>query len=378
MQREIMLDLEEEQRQGSTELLVALGAAPGDLDYVKATLELLGTQLAGYYDPREKEMVLLDDLGAEGQEVTLWHELVHALQDQHYDLRKLMKWTPGRGDALSALQSLAEGDATSGMLDVMLSGRGQTALDLPVGVLSGSLGMLEAMPEVASVPRLLKRSIVAPYVDGLAFVHALRRDGGWAAVDAAWHDLPTTTEQVLHPDKFRSHEPALVVPQPPAPRPGPSDAIYRDALGEQSLRIAFEEWIPKGSAAEAASGWGGDAIVVFAAGDRRAVGIRVTFDDETHARRGFEAIVRGALLPEAESWTGKNPPLPVPASVAAAAVGRHQVCQARPLRGPFAAVWRGRDVGVALGPYQRTGSVTHAAGDCPSALTWATAIVEAR
>jgi hypothetical protein len=374
MKKELAMDLEPPLLQGSTELLFALGAAGPGLDYLGSMLELLGTQLAGFYDPRDKEMVLLDDLGGEAEQATLWHELVHGLQDQHYDLKRLMKWEAGRGDALSAVQSLAEGDAMSGMLDVSLASVGRTALDLPEGMLSGSLSLLEAMPEIASVPRLMKRSIVAPYADGLAFVHALRREGGWGAVDATWRAIPTSTEQVLHPEKYRSHEAAESMPAPPPPPKGPTDVIFRDVLGEQALRLAMEEWIPNATAAKAASGWGGDTVAVFATGDQRAVAIRVRFDDEASARRGFEGIARGALQVESENWSSTKPPAYVAATAAAPAVRRGEVCQLRPLRGPFAAVRRGRDVGVALGPYQRSGSVTGSASDCPAALRWAHAI----
>lgn len=377
MKKELAEDLEPELLEGSTELLFALGAARADLDYLGSMLTLLGTQLAGFYDPREKEMVLLDDLGVEAQQATLWHELVHALQDQHYDLKPLMKWQAGRGDALAAVQSLAEGDATSAMMDLMLLPRGQTALDVPEGMLAGSLGLMEAMPEIASVPRILKRSIVAPYVDGLAFVHARRRAGGWSAVDTAWRDLPTTSEQILHPEKYAAHERAEVVSVPPAPPGGPDHVVYRDVLGEQAIRIAFEEWVPRVTAVEAAAGWGGDNVAVFAAGDRRAVGIRLRYDDEAHAKRGFEAVARGALQPESDVASGDKPPPSVPVAHASAAVRKGSVCQVRAHRGPFAAVWRGRDLGVALGPYQRAGSATQSLSDCASALRWAESIAQA-
>jgi len=374
MKKELAEDLEPPLLQGSAELLFALGAAGPGLDYLGSMLELLGTQLAGFYDPRSKEMVLLDDLGGEAEQATLWHELVHGLQDQHYDLKRLMKWESGRGDALSAVQSLAEGDAMSGMLDVSLAKAGRTALDLPEGMLSGSLALLEAMPEIASVPRLMKRSIVAPYTDGLAFVHALRRAGGWSAVDAAWRATPTTTEQVLHPEKYRAREVGVALPVPPAPASGLSDVIYRDVLGEQALRLAMEEWVPNTTAAKSATGWGGDVVTVFSTGERRAVAIRVRFDDEASAKRGFETVARGALQVESENWSSTKPPAYVPVAAAAPAVRRGEVCQARPLRGPFAAVRHGRDVAVALGPYQRSGSVTRSDGDCAGALRWANAI----
>jgi hypothetical protein len=377
MKREIMDELEPELLQGSTELLFSVGAAGAELDYLGTMLKLLGTQLAGFYDPRQKELVLMNDLGFEAEQATLWHELVHGLQDQHYDLKPLLKWQPGRGDAIAATQSLAEGDATSGMMDLMLAPAGRTALDME-DAFTGSMGVLEAMPEIASVPGLLKRSIVAPYVDGLAFVHAQRRAGGWAAVDAAWRALPATTEQLLHPEKYLKREPAEAVPAPRAPTGGPDKLLYRDVLGEQALRLLFEEWVPKVTATSAAAGWAGDGVAVFASGDRRAVGLHLRFDDEANAREGFEALARGALRPEPEEWAADKPPPVIGVREAATAVRKRDMCQSRTRRGPFAAVWRGRDVGVALGPYQRAGAVTQAAGDCAWAKAWAESIVTSR
>jgi len=277
---------------------------------------------------------------------------------------------------MAAVQALAEGDATSSMLDLMLRPRGQSALDME-NVLAMSMGMLEALPEIASVPTLLKRSIVAPYVDGIAFVNAERRLGGWAAVDAAWRELPTTTEQILHPEKYLAREPAEAIAVPPAPPGGPDKLLYRDALGEQALRIVLEEWVPKSTAAEAAAGWAGDQLAVFASGDRRAVAIHLRFDDERNAGEGLEGLVRGALRADIETFPSDRPPPSVPSEQAAPAVRKREVCQMRPGRGAFAAVWRGRDLGVALGPYQRSGSVTQAAGDCALALAWAQSIARA-
>lgn len=378
VQKELLVDLEPELLEGSNELLFSLGAAPADLDYLGAVLKLLGSQLAGFYDPRVKEMVLLDDLGAEAQEVTLWHELVHALQDQHYDLEKLVKWEPDRGDALGAIQALAEGDATSAMLDVMLLPRGMDALALGDTALKGSLSMVEALPEIASVPAVLKRSVVAPYIDGVAFAHALRAEGGWAAVDAAWRDPPTTTEQMLHPEKYRAREPAERVPAPAALPGGPERVIYHDILGEQTLRIAFEEWVPPATAAEAASGWAGDAVAVFASGDRRAVAVRLRYDTEEQAIRGFEVLARGALTEEPERRQGDRPAVAVSRDEGKKAAKAGRVCRERAQRGPFAVARSGRDLGVTLGPYQRRTGVATSDGSCTVALRWADAVARAR
>jgi hypothetical protein len=256
----------------------------------------------------------------------------------------------------------------------MLEPQGQTALDLPEGMLGKSMGVIEALPELDGVPPILKRSLVAAYADGLTFVNALRNKGGFAAVDAAWRDLPTSTEQILHPEKYERREGPLAVAPPPAPEAGPTTPVFVDVLGEQGLRFVFEEWMPLVSAAAAASGWGGDQLAVFAEGDRRAVGLHLTLDDEEHAKQTFEAIVRGALAGEPEDNGGTR----VEREQAAKIARLGQVCRERPRRGPFATVRVGRDLGVALGPFRREGATTRSDGDCAAGLRWASAIAKSK
>ncbi|HEY2406505.1 MAG TPA: hypothetical protein VGI10_10915, partial [Polyangiaceae bacterium] len=189
--RDLDEDTPPEVARGTTDLLYALGTVADSFDYRASVLELMRAELMGFYAPREKTMFLRGDLQGTERDATLWHELVHALQDQHYDLEKLIAYRADAGDEQSAVHALAEGDATSVMLDVVLSDKNKRAIDIDQPLLdmqsAVSAGTLQ------QVPPILKRSIIAPYLDGLAFVNALRRRGGWAAVDAAWRRLPTST-----------------------------------------------------------------------------------------------------------------------------------------------------------------------------------------
>ena len=45
-------------------------------------------------------------------DMLLAHELTHALQDQHFNLRRFEKWPHGDSDAELAAHALIEGDAT--------------------------------------------------------------------------------------------------------------------------------------------------------------------------------------------------------------------------------------------------------------------------
>jgi hypothetical protein len=365
----------------TNEMLFLLNVVPSDFDYEKSLLVLLEAQLAGFYEPKDKTMYLLADLPSADREATLAHELVHALQDQHYDLGALIKFRDDATDRLSAVHALAEGDATSAMMDHMLLGQGQRAIDLGDEVISlQTRALVELSPSMASVPTIVKRSVISPYVDGIEFVHWARRQGGWAAVDAIWAKPPTTTEQLLHPQKLTLREPALEVAIPAPPKGSALAAFYHDVLGEQSLRLLLEEWAPRRTAVEGASDWGGDRIAVFESGERRALAWHLRFDNELAAQRAFEVLLRGVLrdeLPAAGSGEGPVTVPDVDRNAATAAVRSGKTCRERPRRGPIASTRLGREVALVVGPMRRTPTGARADGDCTSAKAWASAIATA-
>jgi hypothetical protein len=343
------------------ELLVALGVVPLGFDYVAALVSLMSSELAGYYEPAEKTMYLASDLGAAERAATLSHELVHALQDQHYDLGKLLDYRSDDSDAQTAAHALAEGDATSAMLDQLLAPRGVKATDLSEQLLGVQV---RAAAELASgapeVPDILKRSLVAPYVDGIGLVHFLRRRGGWAEVDRIWKAPPSSTEQLLHPEKLLAREPPLSIAAPAPPAGGPSETVLTDVLGEQSVRLLLEEWVPRASAESGASGWGGDRLAVFHSDDRFAVAIHLRADSAEAALRQTAALSRGVAAQGGTTVRGSAS------------------CAERPDRGPFRVERRGRDVVIVAGPYRRVGSSVTAAASCAEAAGWAARIFAQR
>src|SRR5262249_4104934 len=73
-------------------LLQLLGLLPEKFDYAAETFALLEAQLAGFYEPADETMYMAADLDGDNAEATLAHELVHALQDQHFDLKARGKY----------------------------------------------------------------------------------------------------------------------------------------------------------------------------------------------------------------------------------------------------------------------------------------------
>lgn len=343
-----------EEVENEGEMLAALGLVPSDYNFVEGTYRLIQGRIAGFYEPDDGTMYLLDDLDDAEATETLAHELVHALQDQSFPLAPMLAYKPGDGDRISAVHSLVEGDATSAMFDVSMG----SAFAMSEDALRLALAFSNALsPEGATTPHVLTESLSAPYADGFAFVQERRKLGGWAAVDAAFRALPASTEQILHPEKYDAHEPPIAVAVPPLGALGPGfRPASDDVLGEQGLRIMLGEWTGARIAAEGAAGWGGDRYVVArrddaGAPDRRAVAVgwRAVFDTPK------DAVEVADIL---KAHFGVR-------------------CRERPAMGPFTWRRRGRDVVIAAGPFERQGKTPRSAGNCALASRWAEEMLRA-
>ena len=120
--------------------LKVFGYAPSELDIEETMLKLYTEEVAGFYNPRTKEMFLIREASKKGsitglfkklvgfkefkkdeQKTTLAHEMTHALADQYYDLQSMSDAAGKNDDMALAVSALIEGEATLLMLGEMLS-----------------------------------------------------------------------------------------------------------------------------------------------------------------------------------------------------------------------------------------------------------------
>ena len=190
-------------QRANEELLELLGLLPAGTDLRAVEASVFEEQVAGYYDPHRKRLALVRGAGVD--DVTLAHELTHALEDQHADLERL--GSGGGDDASTAQQALVEGSATVVMERYAM----RWPSDAPLGdALAGLTQVTGARP----LPQYVARSLVFPYLQGEAFVQALVRadDDGWKLVDLAERTRPPiSTAEILQPLRWlRAEQPAPV------------------------------------------------------------------------------------------------------------------------------------------------------------------------
>ena len=291
-------DYPEEEIVADERALEAFGLAPEGIDLGTLVLDLLGEQVAGFYDPRTDEMFVVSDEAAldATAEFTYTHEVVHALQDQAFDLEQLQGGVEDgtNDDAALALTALIEGDATAASIEY-LARHPLLAARLAVAAVVDSA-------QIDNAPPIVAQTLVFPYIGGQAFVAALLNEGGWDAVDAAYGDVPTSTEQILHPEKYldeeRDEPTAVSVPDLAAALGEGWSRAEENNFGEYQTAVVLADQEPgegigealPEAAAAAAAGWDGDRYAVWANGEQDVVAWVSVWDDAEEAEEFAEAV----------------------------------------------------------------------------------------
>jgi hypothetical protein len=275
-------------------------------DPVEKMITLLQGQVLAFYDPLSHTYYSLDVLpdaakplgNAELLESSVvLHELTHALQDQHFDVGTRDYAMRNDWDASLAYHSLMEGDASLVMIASMIEGVGGSFEDVMKNdTMLGAITSAAAATDTTidpSVPRYFVESLKFPYMEGLRFVVAAYRRGGWKAVDALYANPPRSTREVLHPDEYfaRAGGPTTArtpfAAQPPTPV---RQLLTVEHLGEFHWAFLVGP--------EAARGWKDDRVTI--AQDERClptVLVETTWDSADRARAFRDAYA--AKIPEA-------------------------------------------------------------------------------
>ena len=252
-------DTTPQEMHASEVLLKTFGLAPAEFAYRSFLIKLLTEQVAGYYDPKAQQFYLADWIEIDGQKPVMAHELTHALQDQHFNLKRFEKWQKGDSDAELAAHALIEGDATLAMT-LYLEKHPMIAL-----AFIRSSQELSA-EQFKQAPRALRESLLFPYQEGSIWATQVYRHGGWAMVSKAFAKLPQSTEQILHADKYFAYEAPVKLTLPnftPALGPG-WKRIDNDVNGEWGYYLALDEYLNDITESKrAAAGWGGDRFAIY-------------------------------------------------------------------------------------------------------------------
>ena len=292
--RQMRGDKDDAKRYADQKALEALGLIPNGYPLDQKLLALLTEQIAGLYDPKQREFFIADWTQPAEQRMIMAHELTHALQDQYFHVEKWEEEVKANDDAQLARESVLEGSATIAMVDYLLRKTGKTTRDLTDFDPSTLIGDVNDSPELAQAPLVVQDEITFPYIPGAGFVQeALKRWNGWPDLHRLFENPPASTQQILHPDLyFRGVMPAHVDLEPVTKAvPRGWKKLDENVLGEFALKEILKQFIGKEQAERLAPSWAGDRYAIYQreSGKQTLLLIRLKLSDETAATRFFGA-----------------------------------------------------------------------------------------
>jgi hypothetical protein len=288
--------------------MVAWGLIPPGYDLRRLFVDLMEEQIAAYYDPVNKVMVVGDWLPPDHQKAALMHELVHALQDRQMSLEAFMTPHPGQGDQLLARQALVEGEAVALMLALLLKAQGLDLNSLPdLGAVRTLVTNASVGPAIDAAPKFIRDLLIFPYVDGLNFVFQWRKRQPWSAMPTLYRDPPRSTAQILRPDKrlvTREDPIPITLPDLGPIAPG-AKVVAEDQLGEFALGSVLGLRLGEQAGAAAARGWRGDRYRIWEDGDGRFVIAYLLALDSERAASAFARDYAGVIEKRHPALSGK-------------------------------------------------------------------------
>ncbi|MDT7807547.1 MAG: hypothetical protein QOJ70_1360 [Acidobacteriota bacterium] len=282
-----------EEMEASETMLKKLGLVPTDFQLRPFLIKLLTEQVAGYYDPKTQEFYLADWIDLDGQRPVMAHELTHALQDQHFNLRRFEDWPKHDSDAELSAHSLVEGDASFLMMQYVLRDPARQLAFMKAMMASGT----GSSDQIEKAPRIMRETLLFPYFQGMSWVAQVYKRGGWEAVSAAFKNLPQSTEQILHAEKYYAgDEPKKVALRDISSTLGRGWRMAdNDVEGEWGFYLLLDEFLQSADVSRKASeGWGGDRYGLFVGPNKSDVLVaqKTVWDTEQDAREFFDAYVK--------------------------------------------------------------------------------------
>jgi len=223
--------------------------------------QVLMENSGGIYNEKNGELLVLEDYRTTDamNSLVIAHELRHAIQDHHLDLKTLLSGRPPSDfdDRRLSLLAALEGDATFIMLQV-----GDFDSELLQSGYAGD-SLLSYSPTgnyalLSSAPEIVKQQFIMPYMEGIKFIDAIFQKQKWDGISRVMRELPVSSEQILHPEKYLGKETPLAATIDY--RPAGFTLYHSGVIGEFYLNILLKS---DGRYVDYAEGWGGDCFEIF-------------------------------------------------------------------------------------------------------------------
>lgn len=244
--------------------LKMFGLVPEDFNLEQATVAVMTEQAAAFYDYRKKRMFVLEGQQDEMQRIALFHELAHALADQHFNLAKYILKS-NTDDAATARGAVMEGQAQWLMMERMAKKMGQSLLtsDTLLSMVGSMADQASLYPELAKSPMYIRESLLFPYTSGMLFQNAVLKKMGNDGFSEVFKRAPISTQQILHSEKYFEKLVPAVTKLEKVPNTKEYKKLLEGGLGEFDITMLLKQYDGKESAERIAPHWRGGRIALF-------------------------------------------------------------------------------------------------------------------
>jgi len=260
-----------------------------DIDFVNLSIESSADQIAGFYDPETKEMYVIGNHLSSYVNSVLSHEYTHALQDQYFDLGVFIENLSY--DKHLARLSVVEGDATLVMNQYIMNMSKEELLLMSLDTIMTMGSSIIGSPSGEGNKAITSLTLF-PYMSGATFVQKIYDNGKWNGVNQLYESPPTSSEQIIHYDKYISGEDPVEI-NFELPISG-FDLEFNETLGEYfisqmldlhigtsvdtSLMTMMGIDMTSSGSKKAAAGWGGDTFNYYTRDNDFLSVFRTTWD----------------------------------------------------------------------------------------------------
>jgi len=263
--------------------LRAFGLIDGSVDLVETGSDIRSAGVLAYYSPDQKKVYVRGTEVTPAIRATLAHELVHVLQDQHFDLREMEADSPDPG----AVRSIVEGDADR----IRMAYVDQLPASEQDGIQGEEVDGYESSG-LDTMPDALVAATSAPYALGLPAVGVLDARGGNAEVNQAFLKPPSADVQILDPRRM-GEEPPQPLDAPEVPD-GATVLSSDDPIGALFWDIVLARRVGLHPALAFADSWAGDNSVTYETSQGRTC--------TAAAIRATDAAAAASMLTSLQAW----------------------------------------------------------------------------
>ena len=288
----------EDELRDEARVLTSLGLIKPTYDLTTYVVNGMVDNLGGVYLPWNKQIFVLGLQFSGVEHYVYSHEYDHALVDQHYHIGEMgvYPYCQSNAQRCDAIQALVEGDASLLMNQWWM----QYATPQDYTDIKNYHPPTFLIPDQYPPP-YASMDVSFPYIYGTEFVQYLYDRGNWARVDKAYTDLPVSTEQIIHPEKYLKHEAPIELSDPPLSEVLTADwrELHSDVFGEWMTYLILGYGADLAAqqedamAAKAAAGWGGDFYQAYYndRNDEIVLAAHWAWDTQTDAKEFNQAML---------------------------------------------------------------------------------------